>query len=187
MVRIQQEIGLAAQAKLFWGNSEVLWDKDVPLLVFMLFNAPHVSAEIYEDLDTMCLLGFLYVEESLQDNLFPDSGGHFTLRFWDVPDLTRKCKISDPRDAIYAFLGHTAAQLDHGAIVNADYSKSEQELLLQLSITGLVTERDPAVLHLMYHTNNPNTTLHCLLGLYRATCPRQIILGEFQALVSAQA
>jgi hypothetical protein len=51
--------------------------------------------------------------------------------FLEMLEVTRKKKASDPRDYVYALLGHPSASVNGGPIIEPDYSKSPEELYLR--------------------------------------------------------
>lgn len=73
--------------------------------------------------------------------------------FLELLEVTRAQKASDPRDYIYALLGHPCAMVDGVPISVPDYTASPQQLFLDVTISNVRQTSGPRILSVVYHTN----------------------------------
>jgi hypothetical protein len=71
--------------------------------------------------------------------------------FLELLEVTRAQQASDPRDYIFALLGHQCALIDGVPIVEPDYSKSAQELYFEVSIKIMRQTRSLRLLSAVHH------------------------------------
>lgn len=73
--------------------------------------------------------------------------------FLELLEVTRAQKASDPRDYIYALLGHPCALVDDIPISVPDYTSSTQHLFLDVTTTIIRQTGGLRVLSAVHHTN----------------------------------
>lgn len=71
--------------------------------------------------------------------------------FWELLEVTRAQQASDPRDYIFALLGHPCALVDDIPIVEPDYSKSAQDLYFEVSMQIMRQTRSLRLLSAVHH------------------------------------
>jgi len=79
---------------------------------------------------------------------------HKTETFLDLLNHTRGLSCTDPRDHVYAFLGHQLARLKDGSgtIINPDYSKDHLLVYLELAIAFISSPDNLRILATIEHT-----------------------------------
>ncbi|KAH7134998.1 heterokaryon incompatibility protein-domain-containing protein [Dendryphion nanum] len=80
------------------------------------------------------------------------------LDFLDLLNVTRMQLASDPRDFVFALLGHPSAQINGGLIIEPDYQKSHWEIYHELAITLLQQSQNLRVLSAVRHLDEDNLT-----------------------------
>jgi hypothetical protein len=74
--------------------------------------------------------------------------------FLEMLEVTRAQKSSDPRDYIYALLGHPSAIICDMPIVEPDYNKTAQELFFEVTMKILQQTRSLRILSAVHHTDD---------------------------------
>jgi len=167
---IQQEIGLAKEAIICWGNSEVPWN----LICRMNYNFLTAHFDIIDerfDVNSTAAKNtdLLYsTQERYQrvTNSECKTSGETPMKknFWSILRISRNLRFSDHHDVVYAFLGHPAAEAlsgpDKAPLVPIDYSKDVYQLYTELAVKGLMEFQNPLVLSLVNHSGeSPNPKL----------------------------
>ncbi|PVH79089.1 HET-domain-containing protein [Cadophora sp. DSE1049] len=62
--------------------------------------------------------------------------------FLELLEVTRAHKASDPRDYVYALLGHPSAKIGDAPIAVPDYNKTREDLFVQVSVKILEQTKD---------------------------------------------
>ncbi|CAN8105365.1 unnamed protein product [Discula destructiva] len=141
---VPQEIGTDAPAQLFWGYSTIIWDR------------------LYDTLDGLLSHGSPLVERhELQSmracDLFKQFSRSYpsSRRFVDTLIEMRRLDTvaTDPRDYIFAFLGHNSALVPsipdtegQTTIIQADYTKTVDEVYHELALRSIETFEDLSIL-----------------------------------------
>ena len=71
--------------------------------------------------------------------------------FLEMLEVTRNKKASDPRDYVYALLGHPSASISGVRIVEPDYNKSAEELCFEVTMKILEQSKSLRVLSAVHH------------------------------------
>jgi hypothetical protein len=71
--------------------------------------------------------------------------------FLELLEVTRAQQASDPRDYIFALLGHPCALVDGIPIVEPDYSKGAQDLYFEVSVKIMRQTRSLRLLSAVHH------------------------------------
>jgi len=79
--------------------------------------------------------------------------------FWEIIGIAWQLEVFDPRDIVYAFLGHPSAQRNGVPVIQADYSKSAPEVFKEIAIESLVVGKNEEVLSTVQHTETPEPGL----------------------------
>ncbi|KAF5845495.1 hypothetical protein GGP41_003071 [Bipolaris sorokiniana] len=108
-VWVVQELGLARNATFYCGDASIdFWDLD-RFCEFLLFHAPLNQTHYRLNLQTLNLA--LKYQESTRGNHRLEFGSdpHLAEDLCDVLASARGLECTDPRDSVYAFLGHPSA------------------------------------------------------------------------------
>lgn len=124
---IIQEVGLAAHAKLFWGNSgfSLDWSEIARFCAFM----DDYGASVINHLQLKC---WVCNHINLVWATKPDGTPRFN--FVEVLHWARVHECTDPRDYIYALLGHPSAMIEGSLIVQPNYTVSMVEAYTELAV-----------------------------------------------------
>jgi hypothetical protein len=146
---IQQEIGLARDAIIYWGGYKISWNTLTAVSSFLIRHSPILyerfglqsSARLYN-------AGHLYNEQRLEVN------GETT--FWHLLAIARRLEVTDERDMIYCFLTHPSARErdSQQPFILPDYSKSVDQVYTEVATKGLVSQNNPLVLSLVFHASD---------------------------------
>ncbi|KAH8769679.1 heterokaryon incompatibility protein-domain-containing protein [Hyaloscypha sp. PMI_1271] len=71
--------------------------------------------------------------------------------FLEMLEVTRNQKASDPRDYVYALLGHPSASVNGVPIVEPDYNKSPEELYFEVTMKILSQSKSLRILSAVHH------------------------------------
>ncbi|PKK45416.1 hypothetical protein CI102_11945 [Trichoderma harzianum] len=149
---IVQEIGTTAPATLYWGDTEMDWD--------MLSFVAGILNERYHHLRTRFFIGtsnirYLhkrFVEPDVEYDQFHNRGN-----FAYELHRARHLLAQDPRDHVYAFLGHFSLGKGSEELQSlvVDYSKSIEEVYFDVAVRGLRGANDLVMLAATHHSR-PN-------------------------------
>jgi hypothetical protein len=67
-------------------------------------------------------------------------------------EVTRNKRASDPRDYVYALLGHPSASINGVPIVEPDYNKSTTELCFEVTMKILEHSHNLRILSAVHHS-----------------------------------
>ncbi|KAM0471207.1 hypothetical protein ACHAPX_009550 [Trichoderma viride] len=145
---IVQEIGTNAPASLYWGDTEIDWD-----------TLSHVAAilnERYYHLRTRFLLNTSSIRYLHNRFVEPDTEyGHDHNRGNFAYELHRARHLlgNDPRDHIYAFLGHYSISKAGKELqsLTVDYSKSVRDIYIDVAVRALRGAKDLVTLSAAHH------------------------------------
>ncbi|EHK16029.1 uncharacterized protein TRIVIDRAFT_39727 [Trichoderma virens Gv29-8] len=148
---IVQEIGTTAPATLYWGDTEMDWD--------MLSFVAGILNERYHHLRTRFFIGtsnirYLhkrFVEPDVEYDQFHNRGN-----FAYELHRARHLLAQDPRDHVYAFLGHFSIGKGSEELqgLEADYSKSIGEVFFDVAVRGLRGADDLVMLAATHHSRS---------------------------------
>ncbi|KAI1131402.1 hypothetical protein F5Y10DRAFT_286773 [Nemania abortiva] len=170
----QQEIGLARNARFFWGTEVHCCHHDVLGFDLWLEKAGQLAIKRF-NLDRGVLRGtrshWISYGRSTRETWADDRNNFISLRPFLVTLIEgARCKASDPRDHVYAFLGHPSARrqwayrpeqqinylklIEEGedTLVKPDYNKSVDEVFLETAIALFNQQHDMRVLGAVRHT-----------------------------------
>lgn len=149
---IVQEIGTTAPATLYWGDTEMDWD--------MLSFVAGILNERYHHLRTRFFIGtsnirYLhkrFVEPDVEYDQFHNRGN-----FAYELHRARHLLAQDPRDHVYAFLGHFSLGKGSEELQSlvVDYSKSIEDVYFDVAVRGLRGANDLVMLAATHHSR-PN-------------------------------
>lgn len=71
--------------------------------------------------------------------------------FLEMLEVTRNKKASDPRDYVYALLGHPSASINGVPIIEPDYNKSPEELYFEVTMKILSQSKSLRILSAVQH------------------------------------
>ena len=149
---IIQEVGLAPAVTVMCGELEINWDLLVRASRFLM------SGHFEERLDYLCAVGHIGDINRVY------KGRSYETTFIYVLDQVREQNSSDPRDKVFALLGHPSAKRKsgNGTIVQADYSKTTVKVYQELAV-GLMRDHGnlyplSAVVHLSVDLTEENAT-----------------------------
>ena len=100
--------------------------------------------------------------------------------FLEMLEVTRNKKASDPRDYVYALLGHPSASITGVPIVEPDYNKSTAELCFEVTVKILEQSQSLRVLSAVHHSEG---TLDGAASSWIPTWSREVVvlsLGVYQ-------
>ncbi|PTB63800.1 HET-domain-containing protein [Trichoderma citrinoviride] len=152
---IVQEIGTTAPATLYWGDVEMDWDT--------LSFVAGILNERYHHLRTRFFIGTSNIRYLRQRFVEPaeahDSQFHNRGTFAYELHRARHLLAQDPRDHVYAFLGHFSLTKGGSKELRglvADYSKSVEEVYLDVAVRGLRGADDLIMLSATHHSRPNN-------------------------------
>ena len=149
---VMQEVGLALEATVMCGELEINWNLLVRATRFL--KSGHFSERVGY------LGGVGYISDI--DRVY-DSRSYETT-FIYVLDKVRKHSSSDPRDKVFALLGHPSAKRKsgNGTILQADYGKTTAEVYQELAVELMRDHGSlyplSAVVHLSVDLTEENAT-----------------------------
>jgi hypothetical protein len=157
---IQQEVGLAKKVVFHWGDQEILRD---PLVRSMLYVDRMIRAgDLKLNMGGTPLINtctFFETASGIQDIVRDDSVSNttppmeelFLPNFLEVLLRASRLQASDPRDLVFAFLGHPAALVGGSPIIKADYTKTIEEVYTQAAAAELVGRNNFHALSMVSH------------------------------------
>ncbi|KAI0436565.1 hypothetical protein F4803DRAFT_541810, partial [Xylaria telfairii] len=172
-VWVQQEIGLARQARFFWGEANCC-HHDVLGFDLWLEQAGELAVKRF-NIDRGVLRGtrshWISYGRSTREAWGDDRNNFMTARPFLVTLIEgARCKASDPRDRVYGFLGHPSARREYAyrpvqqinylklieeagdTLVKPDYNKTVDEVYLETAIALFKQQVDVRVLGAVRHT-----------------------------------
>ncbi|RFU77087.1 heterokaryon incompatibility het-6, partial [Trichoderma arundinaceum] len=149
---IVQEIGTTAPATLYWGDTEMDWDT--------LSFVAGILNERYHHLRTRFFIGSSNIRYLHKRFVEPDieyDQSHNRGNFAYELHRARHLLAQDPRDHVYAFLGHFSISRGSQALqgLEADYSKSLKDVYVDVAVRGLRGANDLVMLAATHHSR-PN-------------------------------
>lgn len=141
---ILQEIGTDAPSVLFWGQASLDWDH-LAKAADLVKNYGYTLRRQYD-----LLIWKPWYMEGLFD---PSSYKSKPLDFTYELHRARWQLASDPRDHVFALLGHPAAQEgpDGERVIEADYTKSVEDVYHQISVHMLRKGDSLMILNAVQH------------------------------------
>jgi hypothetical protein len=144
---VVQEVGLASDPQALYGEIEFSYKDLMALAAWQTRCASHLTPRQNVDFYTIHV-------EWLDWKIDPQGESETQDRtFLDLLNHARWLACMDPRDHIYAFLGHPLAQLEAGdaTIVKPDYSKPFEVTYLELAVQLLSRDKSLRVLSTVEH------------------------------------
>ncbi|OCK73684.1 HET-domain-containing protein [Lepidopterella palustris CBS 459.81] len=152
-VWVIQEVGVACEATMYWGDVELPFAAVLNLNEFMLlgqhlFSIHPLSWSLHDAFTGI----FNYYDnpDSWRDQLITEIPAHWR-RVCAAPSLSgvfiqgSRREVTDNRDLIYAFLGHPVAKRDDKPFVKPDYEKHVDEVYFDAMVRLLEWEPNPAL------------------------------------------
>jgi hypothetical protein len=148
-VWVVQEVGMSKSALALFGENEMDFDD------LMVLASGLVSRRLLVDhfgVNTYVYHPFS-VFPARFENIFDGSDDlrPVNLDFLEVLQDTRTQEALDPRDYIYALLGHPSALIDGELIVEPDYNKSAADLFHEIAIKLIIETNSLRVLSAVRH------------------------------------
>jgi hypothetical protein len=159
-----QELGLARDAWLICGRAEIKLDDYLPFVRWIVRKGQLICAKFGIDLRSQYLATEYWLSTRTPDDIVH-------LSFLEVLEATRSVKCTNPRDYVYAFLGHPSAfeahpgderpyvdyernyfAVDHKPIIRPDYTKTVAEVYTELARALMLHYRDLSVLSCVHRT-----------------------------------
>jgi hypothetical protein len=138
---IVQEVGTNPNATLLWGSAEIDWQ--------LLYTA---SEKLTKHDRFRRQLGMRTAEIKYIHRRFmePDRASRDANRFSFIYELhrARHLKVSDPRDRVFAFLGHYSVRNSSNTalrLLQADYTKTVNEVYTDAAVRALKDNIDPLI------------------------------------------
>jgi hypothetical protein len=136
---IAQEIGTGTPATLFWGDAEIDWDVLSEVVGVLNQRYHHLRTRFHIGTPNIRYLWRRFVEPAQTFDEFHNRGS-----FIYELHRARHMLAEDPRDRVYAFLGHFSIRRAGGsnpdsalAGIVADYSRPVDEVYRDVAIRGL--------------------------------------------------
>lgn len=133
-VWVIQEIGTKAPATLFWGNARIQWQL-LCSVCQALTDYHHLRKHVNIQTPTIKYMYRRFIE--------PDRTSRHANRFSFIYELhrARHLQASDPRDRVYAMLGHYAIRNSSNEQLKAlkpDYTKAPEDVYIDVATRDLV-------------------------------------------------
>ncbi|TAQ87061.1 hypothetical protein B7494_g4609 [Chlorociboria aeruginascens] len=143
---IIQEVGLAQHARLYWGSSHI-WADWAEMAAFSRFMDDNGASVI----NHFHLKSWVCNHINLVWEKKPD--GQPKYNFIEVLHWARVHLSTDPRDYVYALLGHPSARVDEagGLIVDPDYTISTTEAYTNLAVNEIKRSGDIQIMAFVDH------------------------------------
>lgn len=147
---VVQEVGLARSGLVLFGTREI----DAEYLIRLYLKIQHYHPTVYQAFELETLNAFeIFPTKNFAinqtENTAASSEGY---DFLDVLFLTRFQRAFDPRDYIFALLGHPSAMVDGTLIIEPNYKKTDKEIFHELTMTLLQQNKSLRVLCAALHT-----------------------------------
>lgn len=160
---VQQEIGLAKDVNIYWGEWTISWN----IIRRCIWYIPFVKrfhgkypgrlsnvADVFPG--PLFHTSVLFASNAQMDrsygifNVRRDPLKTDTPKFSSVLSNARALEAEDPRDLVFSLLSHPAAMRVHGgSIIKADYTKSLSEIMWELTATIIFD--DLGILSAVFH------------------------------------
>jgi hypothetical protein len=142
-----QEIGLARRAILLCDGDEMEWDVFFSVVCWINQHYPfdriHLGLPTQElESSVMLYTAFERGDLSIFKNQ-PD--------FLDILSVTRSRMCTDPKDRIYAFLGHATAINGNGPLIRPDYSQTTWIVFYEFALSYLKRTQNLRILSAVDH------------------------------------
>ncbi|KAN0102572.1 Heterokaryon incompatibility protein (HET) domain containing protein [Hyaloscypha variabilis] len=161
---VQQEIGLANEVDIYWGEWTISWEiirRCVWHLYFL--NRAHGARRLPSSITDVYHLPLLYsarlfqtkAQENRTHGIFNYKSrlGEEPLKFSSILPDARFLQAEDPRDFVFSLLSHPAAtRFDGSHIIKADYTKSLTDIMWEL--TAALISDDLGILSAVFHDDN---------------------------------
>ncbi|ETN39900.1 uncharacterized protein HMPREF1541_06126 [Cyphellophora europaea CBS 101466] len=149
---VLQEVGFAQNVVVLFGDARMDFDRLMK-----------IALRIPEDIkDHFGLAGFtanvFSVFPGRGQILYPD---YRNVDFLEVMVITRAQQASDPRDFVFALLGHPTASINGSLIVQPDYTRTAEAVFSELAIKLIQNNRSCRILSAVCHIDEhylENTT-----------------------------
>ncbi|CZR69172.1 related to heterokaryon incompatibility protein het-6 [Phialocephala subalpina] len=143
---IGQEIGTAAPAKVFWGDATMDWQTLYEVFYILMKNHKPLRARLRLHVNKVTYLHHRFNPELNNANSNRWSFIHELHR-------ARPRQATDPRDHVFALLGHFSAPIKAPGIplLTADYGKSEVEVFHEVAVRMLTYTENLELLHAVQH------------------------------------
>jgi hypothetical protein len=142
-----QEIGLARRAVLVCNGDELEWNVFFSVIRWIdknqLLDKIHLTLPIH-DLVTSVNLYTAFEKEETGDFASPPD-------FLDILMSTRNREATDPKDRIFAFLGHPTAVEEQGPLVVPVYAQWDWVVFYEFALTYLKRTQNPRLLSAVDH------------------------------------
>jgi hypothetical protein len=143
---IGQEIGTAAPAEVFWGDATMDWQTLYEVFNILMEKHKPLRARLHLNVNKVTYLHRRFVR--------PDNGKPHRSSFIHELHGARFCQATDPRDHVFALLGHFSAPMKAPGIplLTADYGKSEVEVFYEVAVRLLTCTENLELLHAVQHS-----------------------------------
>ncbi|EGR48126.1 uncharacterized protein TRIREDRAFT_63093 [Trichoderma reesei QM6a] len=150
---IVQEIGTTAPATLYWGDTEMDWDTLSFVAGILNERYHHLRTRFFIGTSNIRYLHQRFVEPAEAYDQFHNRGN-----FAYELHRARHLLAQDPRDHVYAFLGHFSLTKGGEELreLVADYSKSVEEVYFDVAVRGLRGAHDLLMLSATHHSRPNN-------------------------------
>ena len=164
-----QEVGLAKAAILMWGDERLNWVELMATKKWLWPWGRRIRDQFHLTRRSLRLWASFDPENRVTDDR--DSPRNFL----DVIQTTTSLTATDPRDRIYALLGHPFAQ-ELGII--PDYDKTIENVCQDLAQKWVLVKQSITILAAVRHaTSNPADLVHHLQ--YPSWCPRWDLTTQY--------
>jgi hypothetical protein len=175
---IIQEVGLARDARFFWGNQD-LWLDWTEVATFCYFMDNN-GASVINHLQLKS-----WVANHINLVWATDSAGKPTHNFVEVLHWARVHRSTDPRDYIYALLSHPSATVNGSLLVQPNYSITPAQAYIELALNVIERTKSLLILAFVDHHEEAGTLIlptwvpdwHALNLVAPIRCPTQAATG----------
>jgi hypothetical protein len=176
---VLQEVAVARTALLFCGLDSLKLSSLIQavLLYVIRLELPRLSPKLRTE-QLVNAFGDIFMnygrvdtwasEVPLLKEVEEDAREIYSINFPNVLETGRAFKATDPRDYVYAFLGHPSAKLPDGvtSIIRPDYNIDTDLLYLKVAFKIMTKDKDLAILSAVRHEDLND------LGTYPSWLPR---------------
>ncbi|KAF2093234.1 hypothetical protein NA57DRAFT_81571 [Rhizodiscina lignyota] len=173
---VWQEVGLARQATIFYGNTEVDWGSLMTVFKWLFHRGRALTTYKYQ-------LSFdrtfdLWVSYDLDGRGLRDSDGRLwgSRKFIQCLQISRELKSSDARDRVYAFLNHPLLDFS----IDPDYARTAPTVYIDLVAAWINQKFDLDILSLLEHSTRPE---YLEEDRFPSWCPRWDVAPSYKVQI----
>lgn len=158
-VWVVQEAGLSVRPRILYGKRNMDWKNFIIVLNWLRHRGSHIAYQFHIEWHAIHMdkehLWPSAISHEKQESAVNDSSSApgYPWTLLDILSASRQLEASEPKDHIYAFLGHSSAShsLTGELIVNPDYTIDTMQMYCDFAVAWLEWTRDLNILSFVQH------------------------------------